>query len=170
MLNLERTRERFPILKSKIHLANCSQGAIAQEVIEAIDEYKDTLVSSGMDWERWMEEVRLAKEEFAALIGASSDDVAVFSCVSDAVSAVASCLPIYGRKRIVTTPNEFPTVGQVWLASANRGSIKGLRRLTLKRCSGDASTAFRVTSAPVPAVVGMAITGTAAASAANGTL
>jgi selenocysteine lyase/cysteine desulfurase len=124
VLNLERTRERFPILKSKIHLANCSQGAIPKEVLEALDEYKDTLVFSGMEWGRWMEEVRLAKEEFAVLIGASSDEVAVFSCVSDAVSAVASCLPIYGRKQIVTTPNEFPTVGQIWLASANRGRAK----------------------------------------------
>jgi selenocysteine lyase/cysteine desulfurase len=121
VLNLERTRERFPILKSKIHLANCSQGAIPKEVIEALDDYKETLLFSGMDWERWMEEVHLAKEEFATLIGASSDDVAVFSCVSDAVSSVASCLPVYGRNQIVTTPNEFPTVGQIWLASANHG-------------------------------------------------
>ncbi len=37
----------------------------------------------------------------------------------------------------------------------------GLRTLTLTRCSGEASTALRVTSLPVPAVVGMAITGSA---------
>ena len=39
------------------------------------------------------------------------------------------------------------------------GSISGLRRLTFTRCSGEASTALRVTSAPVPAVVGTAMTG-----------
>ena len=42
---------------------------------------------------------------------------------------------------------------------ARRGSISGLRRLTLTRCSGEASTALRVTSAPVPAVVGTAMNG-----------
>ena len=68
MLNLERTRERFPILKSKIHLANCSQGAIAQEVIEAIDEYKDTLVFSGMEWGRWMEEAPFFWAALAVLV------------------------------------------------------------------------------------------------------
>ncbi len=41
--------------------------------------------------------------------------------------------------------------------SATRGSISGLRRLTFTRCSGEAKTALRVTSAPVPAVVGMAM-------------
>ena len=39
------------------------------------------------------------------------------------------------------------------------GSRKGLRRLTLTRCSGEASTALRVASEPVPAVVGMARNG-----------
>ena len=35
--------------------------------------------------------------------------------------------------------------------------MSGLRRLTLTRCSGEASTALRVTSEPVPAVVGIAM-------------
>nr|WP_276602970.1 hypothetical protein [Nannocystis pusilla] len=43
---------------------------------------------------------------------------------------------------------------------AARGSIFGLRRLTLTRCASAASTALRVTSEPVPAVVGTATKGT----------
>ena len=35
--------------------------------------------------------------------------------------------------------------------------MNGLRMLTLTRCRGDSSTALRVTSAPVPAVVGSAM-------------
>ena len=42
---------------------------------------------------------------------------------------------------------------------AARGSMSGLRRLAFTRCSGDASTAFLVTSEPVPAVVGSAMKG-----------
>ena len=53
--------------------------------------------------------------------------------------------------------------GKLWVSSgstsARRGSIVGLRRLALMPCSGEASTALRVTSAPVPAVVGMAMQG-----------
>src|SRR5215470_10095400 len=43
--------------------------------------------------------------------------------------------------------------------TAARGIIVWLRRLALTRCPGEASTAFAVTSAPVPAVVGTAMHG-----------
>ena len=43
-----------------------------------------------------------------------------------------------------------------------RGSMSALRRLTFTRCSGECSTALRVTSAPVPAVVGTAMKGNGA--------
>ena len=42
---------------------------------------------------------------------------------------------------------------------AARASISGLRKLAFTPCSGDASTAFLVTSDPVPAVVGTATKG-----------
>ena len=45
--------------------------------------------------------------------------------------------------------------------TARRASIPGLLRLTLTRCSGEAKTALRVTSEPVPAVVGTAMNGAA---------
>ncbi len=44
--------------------------------------------------------------------------------------------------------------------SATVGCITGLRRLAFSPCSGEARTAFGVTSAPVPAVVGKATHGT----------
>ena len=54
---------------------------------------------SGMDWDAWVAEVQLAKEEFARLINASADEIAVFSSVSEATSAVASALDFTGRRR-----------------------------------------------------------------------
>jgi hypothetical protein len=42
---------------------------------------------------------------------------------------------------------------------AMRGTIVRLRRLAFTPCSGEASTALRVTSDPVPAVVGIASIG-----------
>jgi hypothetical protein len=54
--------------------------------------------------------------------------------------------------------------GRSWVSSgstiASRASMRGLRRLTLMPSPGDASTALRVTSDPVPAVVGTAMKGT----------
>ena len=42
---------------------------------------------------------------------------------------------------------------------ARRANISGLRILAFTLCAGKPSTALRVTSAPVPAVVGMAMNG-----------
>lgn len=76
-----------------------------------------------MDWEAWMEEVRHAKAAFAGLIGAAPDEIALFSSVSEATSAVASALDFTVRKgRVVVSEMEFPTTGHVWLAQQRRGA------------------------------------------------
>ena len=46
--------------------------------------------------------------------------------------------------------------------TASRGNMEALRRLAFTRCSGEPSTALRVTSEPVPAVVGTAMNGAGA--------
>jgi selenocysteine lyase/cysteine desulfurase len=84
-----------------------------------------------------MAEVALAKAEFAKLIGATGDDIAVFSSVSEAASAVASALPLVeGRTEIVVSDAEFPTVSHVWLAQEQRGARV---RWAAVRDSADAS-------------------------------
>src|SRR5262249_16543648 len=78
---------------------------------------------SGMDWDAWVEEVHLAKQEFARLINATIDEIAVFSSVSEATSAVASAMDFSGsRNRVVVTAAEFPTIGHVWLAQERHGA------------------------------------------------
>src|SRR5262249_60734526 len=71
----------------------------------------------------WMAEVDAAKREFAALINASPDEIAIFSSVSEATSAVASAIDFTsGRPKVVVTEAEFPTIGHVWLAQQARGA------------------------------------------------
>ena len=120
-MSLERFRPRFPILQDKIHLANCSQAPLSIDVRQALERYQQSLIEEGMDWETWMGEVQAARAEFASLIGVEARDIAVLSCVSDAISAIAGCLPFQGRRQIVTTVDEFPTVGHGWLAAAGHG-------------------------------------------------
>ena len=117
----ERFRSRFPILQHKIHLASCSQAPLSIDVCQALERYQRSLIEEGMDWETWMGEVQAARAEFAGLIGAEAEEVAVLSCVSDAISAIAGCLPFQGRRQVVTTVDEFPTVGHGWLAAAGHG-------------------------------------------------
>ncbi|WP_186306553.1 hypothetical protein [Siminovitchia fortis] len=55
--------------------------------------------------------------KFAEFIGAQADEVAVLGSVSDAISAIATSLPIQREKsKIVFTDIDFPTVGHIWFA------------------------------------------------------
>jgi selenocysteine lyase/cysteine desulfurase len=102
---------------------NCSQGPQTDGTRAAAERYLESWNRTGMDWDAWMEEVRLAKAAFAALIGASAEDIAVFSSVSEATSALASALDFTSsRRRVVVSEMEFPTTGHVWLAQQRRGA------------------------------------------------
>ena len=121
--NIDALRRRIPLLASCIPLNNCSQGPQTDATRAAAEQYLESWNRTGMDWEAWIEEVRLAKVAFAALIGASPEDIAVFSSVSEAMSAVASALDFSGkRRRVVLSEIEFPTTGHIWLAQQRRGA------------------------------------------------
>jgi selenocysteine lyase/cysteine desulfurase len=116
-------RARIPLLASLIPMNNCSQAPQTDATRAAANRYLDSWNQSGMDWDAWVEEVQLAKQEFARLINASADEIAVFSSVSEATSAVASAMEFAGdRRQVVVTEAEFPTIGHVWLAQERRGA------------------------------------------------
>jgi len=70
-----------------------------------------------------MEEVDRAREQFARLIHANTDDIAVVSCASEGAFHVAWDQRFTdSRSVIVTTDLEFPSVAHVWLAAQERGA------------------------------------------------
>jgi selenocysteine lyase/cysteine desulfurase len=116
-------RSRIPLLTSLIPMNNCSQAPQTDATRAAAERYLESWNQSGMDWDAWVEEVQLAKSEFARLINASVDEIAVFSCVSEATSAVATAIDFSAtRRKVVVTEAEFPTIGHVWLAQQRRGA------------------------------------------------
>ena len=120
--DLDACRKQIPLLASCIPMNNCSQAPQTDITRAAAERYLDSWNRTGMDWDAWMEEVRLAKQAFATLVNASADEIAVFSSVSEATSAVASALDFTGRRTVVVTEAEFPTIGHVWLAQERRGA------------------------------------------------
>ncbi|MGI6358419.1 MAG: aminotransferase class V-fold PLP-dependent enzyme [Bacillota bacterium] len=111
------------MLRQINHLGNCSQSAQATRVRQAIERYLDNWLTVGMDWEYWMQEVNLAKHEFARLINADVSEIAVSTSASEAVASIASGLNFQTglRRKVVTTEAEFPTVAQVWLGHQKYG-------------------------------------------------
>jgi len=116
-------RKSIPILATTIPMNNCSQAPQTTATRAAAERYLESWNTRGMDWDAWVAEVEAAKREFARLINASADEIAVFSSVSEATSAVASALDFTsGRPKVVVTEAEFPTIGHVWLAQGSRGA------------------------------------------------
>ena len=116
-------RSRFPILKKKTYLNSCSQGALSTDVKDAYAAYLRDWDEKGSPWEYWVERMEAARHAFAALVNAGSNEVAVMTSVSAAVSALASALDFSGeRNRIVVGDFAFPTVAQIWHAQEPRGA------------------------------------------------
>jgi selenocysteine lyase/cysteine desulfurase len=121
--DIDAWRAQFPILKESIHLANCSQSPQCTRTRKAAEDYLDNWDHMGMDWDRWVQEVNLAKAEFAKLINADPGEIAIGTSVSEITSTIASALDFGGkRKKVVVTDAEFPTVGLVWLANEKYGA------------------------------------------------
>ena len=121
--DIDAIRRRIPALERWIPMNNCSQAPQMDLTREAAEAYLDSWRRDGMDWDRWVGEVEAARASFARLINADPDDVAICTSVSQATSSVASALDYSrGRRKVVVTEGEFPTVGQVWMAQERRGA------------------------------------------------
>ncbi len=116
-------REQIPLLRSFVAMNNCSQGPQTTATAEAARSFLETWNQAGMNWPAWMEEVERARGEFASLIHASPEEVAVSTSVSAAAASVASALDFSPeRSRVVVSGAEFPTVAHVWLAHRKYGA------------------------------------------------
>ncbi|UUH70807.1 aminotransferase class V-fold PLP-dependent enzyme [Bacillus subtilis] len=112
-------RHLFPILQTHTMLASCSQSALAEPVSRAIQDYHDSLLYKGTNWKEAIEKTEFARNEFAKLIGAEPDEVAIVPSVSDALVSVASSLTAFGKKHVVYTDMDFPAVPHVWQAHSD---------------------------------------------------
>ena len=118
----ERCRHRFPILEQRVYLNSCSQGALSDAVRASYDRYLADWDERGSPWDYWVEKSEEARSEFARLVNAHPDEIAVTTSVSSGLSAIATGLRFARRSTVVTTDYEFPTVGQVWHAQEQRGA------------------------------------------------
>jgi len=121
--DLDVLRADIPLLRHAIPFNSCSQGPLTTQTRAGVERFLASWEGKGMDWEGWLVEVEMARKAFAWMINATADDVAVFSSVSHATSAVASALRFdAGREVVVASGMEFPAVGQIWRAQEGRGA------------------------------------------------
>lgn len=118
----EAIRSEFPIFEQKIFCDTCAKGALSLKVRAAVHAYLESWQRVGSPWGLWMEKVEELRVSFAAMIGASPEEVAVVPSVSAALSSVATGLAYVDRPKVVVTESEFPTVLQTWHAQGRLGA------------------------------------------------
>jgi selenocysteine lyase/cysteine desulfurase len=115
-------RSRFPILREKTYLYNCSQGALSDAVEQGMRDYAASWRTSASPWDEWMEAYEALRSEFARFINADPDEVAVVTSASAGINPIASALRFEQRNQVVMSEYEFPTMGHIWLAQQPRGA------------------------------------------------
>jgi selenocysteine lyase/cysteine desulfurase len=115
-------RSRFPVLKNRIYLNSCSQGALSDAVEQGLRDYIVSWHEYGSPWELWVERYEAARAQFAAFIGATAEEVAILPYASAGINTVASALTFDDRNKVVMGQFEFPTMGHIWLAHQKRGA------------------------------------------------
>lgn len=129
MTSTEQFRKDFPIFKTKIQLSSCSQSAMHPSVKNAISNYVNSWETEGMNWPNWMTACEKARQLFAKQINASVDEIAIVSSVSHAASAISTSLqPTDGKKRIIVTEFDFPTIGHVWRSAEQHFQVDFFRK------------------------------------------
>lgn len=116
-------RARFPLLARHGFINSCSYGLLSTDVESAFRQYLADRHDHGSHWEHWVDRYEALRGDFAALLGADADEIAVTGSASAGINSVATAMRFDGpRNKIVMTDLEFPTNAQIWHAQAMRGA------------------------------------------------
>ncbi|MDP9265573.1 MAG: aminotransferase class V-fold PLP-dependent enzyme [Chloroflexota bacterium] len=116
-------REEFPIAQQLIYLNNCSLTPLPLRGEAALGAYARTWSSlGGRAWlEHWIGVLDGLREDFAGVLGADVDEVALAPAASAALVGVASSFDYAKRPKVVISDMDFPTDGHTWLALERAG-------------------------------------------------
>jgi selenocysteine lyase/cysteine desulfurase len=120
------------VLANKTYLISASLGPLSNRGRASLDGYLDAWAAKGAPDHVWFEDIfprmRGLKESFAGLARCDTDEVAITTNISIAISTIASALDFTERNKVILSELDFPTDGHVWLAQRRRGvEIEWLR-------------------------------------------
>jgi kynureninase len=123
--DLSAYRDEFPVVGQRTYLISASLGPLSRRSRALAEEHLDLWARLGPE-ELWIDHglprLQKCREQFAALIGAESDEIAVVPSVSSGLSSIASCLDFGARPKVVLSAMDFPTNHYVWRAQERAGA------------------------------------------------
>jgi kynureninase len=123
-MDLDRWRDEFPILSRTVYMISNSLGAMPRKTAQHLAEYAHTWATRGVrGWEdRWWEMPIEVGNKIAPLIGAPAGSVSMHENVTSAHMVALSCIrPTGGRRRIVCTEMDFPSMIYLYRAQQAAG-------------------------------------------------
>ncbi|MDP9068726.1 MAG: aminotransferase class V-fold PLP-dependent enzyme [Actinomycetota bacterium] len=125
MPELASYRDEFPVLAERTYLISASLGPLSRRSRSLAEEHLDLWQRYGPE-ELWFDhglpKLQQCRSLFSRLIGADEDEVAIIPSVSAGLSAIATCLDLQARPKIVLSEMDFPTNHYVWLAQERAGA------------------------------------------------
>lgn len=118
-MDLQEFRALFPALERYVWLNSPTAPPAARPVLEALRRVETEWETGEFAWQDWEADAYATREQFARLINADPDSVALVTAVSYAASAVAASLPVGS---IVVGAREFRSNYFPWLALRDRGN------------------------------------------------
>lgn len=115
-LRLKALREEFPILSRKTYLNSCSLGALSRRSETYLGEFQERWHDLGASawYEHWLGRIEDLRARLATFWGSAPGEVALLPSTSAALSVVAESVPDKGRRRVVCTELDFPTLAFQW--------------------------------------------------------
>jgi kynureninase len=125
MTHLGRYKQEFPVATQRTYLISASLGPLPLRGRRLAEEHLDLWERLGPE-ELWgdhgLPRLQQCREQFAALIGADTEEVAIIPSVSSGLSSIATCLDFQGRPKVVLSEMDFPTDHYVWRAQERVGA------------------------------------------------
>jgi cysteine desulfurase/selenocysteine lyase len=94
--------------------------------------FLDEWSSYGEKWDAWLLEIVKARELFARLIGAKTEEVACIPNVTSGLGAVAGALHMERGQNVVVSELNFPTNVYLWHSMKKKGLISDVRVMRSK--------------------------------------
>ena len=125
MSDLSRYRTEFPVVNDRTYLISASLGPLSKRSRTLAENHLDLWQRLGPE-ELWFDhglpKLQKCREQFAQLIGADADEIAVIPSVSSGLSSLATCLDFDARPKVVLSEMDFPTNHYVWRAQQRVGA------------------------------------------------
>lgn len=119
----EALRAQFPTLADKVYLNTCSLGLLSTRSRDAIGAYMDLWEEKGAAawYAEWLSEMENLRDQFARLINATAEEIAIMPSISAALAAITSTVDLQEGDQLVTGELDFPTIAHGFHARSGSG-------------------------------------------------